>query len=80
MIEPITGWFEGTHYSDKKATTIANLLESMWLFRYPWPVESTYDQGGEFLGHEFKNSLIENEYGIKTKPDHPGNPQANAII
>ena len=43
-------------------------------------VEIMYDQGVEFLGHEFKNSLIENEYGIKTKSDSPGNPQSRAII
>ena len=41
--------------------TIANLVETMWLVRYPWAVEITYDQGGEFLSHEFKNSLIEQE-------------------
>ena len=39
-----------------------------------------YDRGGEFLGHRFKNSLIEQEYGIKTKPASSSNPQANAII
>ena len=60
--------------------TIVNLVETTWLVRYPWPVEITYDRGGEFLGHEFKNSLIENEYGIKTKPTSPGNQQENAIV
>ena len=59
---------------------IANLVETMWLVQYPWPVEITYDRGGEFLGHEFKNNMIEQEYGIKTKPDSSRNPQANAII
>ena len=28
----------------------------------------------------FKNSLIEQEYGIKAKPDSSGDPQANATI
>ena len=60
--------------------TIANLVETTWLVQYPWPVEITYDQGGEFLGHEFKNGLIENEYSIQTKPASPGNPHANATI
>ena len=60
--------------------TIANLVETMWLVRYPWPVEITYDQGEEFLIPDFKNSLIEKEYGMKTKPASSGNPQANAII
>ena len=60
--------------------TIANLVETMWLVRYPWPVEITYDQGGEVPRRELKNILIENEYVIKTKPYSPGNPQANTII
>ena len=59
MIDPVNGWFEITQYNNKKATTITNLLETVWLVRYIWPVEITYDQRGEFLGHEFKNSLIE---------------------
>ena len=80
IIEPVTGWFEATQYRDKKAMTIENLVETTWLVRYPWPVEITSDRGGEFLGHEFKNILIENEYDIKNKPTSPGNPQANAII
>ena len=80
MIDPITGCFEVTQYSDKKAMTIANLVENTWIVWYPWPVEITYDQGGEFLSHEFNDSLIENEYGIKTKPDSPGIPQSNKKI
>ena len=48
--------------------------------RYPWTLEVIYDQGGEFLGHEFKNSLIEDKYGTKNKPDSFENPQVNATI
>ena len=58
IIYPVTGWFEVTHYSDKKAMVLANFVETMWLVQYPWPVEIKYDQGGELPGHEFKNSLI----------------------
>ena len=43
---PVTGWFEIKKYSDKKVTTIGNLVETTWLVLYPWPVESTYDHGG----------------------------------
>ena len=48
--------------------------------RYPWPLEIIYDRGGEFLGHEFKDSSIEDKYGTKNKPDSPGNIQVNATI
>ena len=69
MIEPIIEWSEVTQYSDKKEMPTVDLVETTWLVWYPWPVEITYDKGGEFFGHKFKNSLIEEEYGIKTKPD-----------
>ena len=60
---------------------IANLVETMWLVRcYLWPVEIMYDQGVESPGHEFKNSLIDQEYGININPNSPRNLQANAII
>ena len=79
-MEPVTGWFEVAQYSDSKSMTITNLVETTWLVRYPWPVEITYDQGGELLTHKFRNIFIENEYGIKTKPASLGNPQENATI
>ena len=52
----------------------------MWLVRYTYPSEIIYNQGGGFISLEFKNSLIEEEYGIKTKPYSSGNQQANATI
>ena len=55
------------------------MLETTCLARYPWPVDITYDQGVEFLGHELRNILIENDYGIKTKLYSSGNPKENAI-
>ena len=58
MIDPLTGWFEITQYYDKIAINIANLVEIMWLTRYPRPMEITYDQGSEFIGHEFRKPLI----------------------
>ena len=45
MIDPVTGWFKVVQYDDKRATTIANLVENMWISRYPRPIEITYDQG-----------------------------------
>ena len=58
IIEPVTGWFVVTQYRDKKLMMLANLIETTWLVRYPWPVEITYNQGGEFLGNEFQKILI----------------------
>ena len=32
--------------------SIANLVETTWLTRYPRPMEIAYDKGSEFIGHE----------------------------
>ena len=80
MIDTVTGWDKMMQYSNKRAMNIKNLTETTWLVRYPWTVEITYDGGGEFIGHKFKSILIENEYGINTKPASPGNTQASKTI
>ena len=79
MIDPATGWFEIAEFKDKSSITIANIVEQQWLARYPRPTEVVYDRGSEFIGHEFK-TMMEEEYGLKTKPITVRNPQANAII
>ena len=58
MIEPVIGWFKIIQYDDKRALSIANLVETAWLARYPKPMEIVYDQGSEFMGCEFRKSLI----------------------
>jgi transposase InsO family protein len=79
MIDPATGWFEIVAYDDKRAITVANMLEQTWLCRYPRPSLITYDRGSEFIGTGFRTT-VKNEYGIKAKPITVRNPQANAII
>ena len=66
-------------YDDKRAITVANIVEQEWFSRYPWPTQVTFDRGSEFIGTEFKQMLI-NDYGIKRKPITVRNPQANAIV
>ena len=58
MIDPVTGWFQITEYNEKRAIQIANLVGTTWLYRYPRPTEIKYDQGPEFMGHEFKKYPI----------------------
>ena len=67
-------------YDDKQTATITNLVEQTWLCRCPRPKITKYDRGNEFLGHTFKNDLVENEYGIKAKSATTANPQANSIL
>ena len=64
MIDTVTGWFEITKYDYKCETTTANFVENVWLTRYLWPMQITYNQGSEFIGHDFKNPLIQKEYRI----------------
>ena len=59
MIYPVPVWFEIAQYDDKIAISIANLVKTTWLSRNPRPIEITYDQGSEFIGHEFRKYLIE---------------------
>ena len=80
MIDPATGWFEICTHDDKRAITVANLVELTWLSRYPRPSKVTMDRGKEFVGKEFKRELCEKEYGIKVKMATTANPQANSIV
>ena len=43
MIDPVTGWFEVTQYNDKRAMSIARLVKTMWISRYPIPMDIKYD-------------------------------------
>ena len=80
MIDPITRWFVISQYDDKRAISIVNLFETTWLYRYPIPIEIMYHQGSEFIGHEFRKYVIEEEYRIVAKPSTSGNPMSNAIL
>ena len=44
MINPVTGWLEITQYNDKRSISIANLVKTTWLSRYPRPIEIMYEQ------------------------------------
>ena len=35
VIDPVTLWFEITQYNGKSGISIANLVETKWLYRYP---------------------------------------------
>jgi hypothetical protein len=78
MIDPATSWFEIKSITDKTAITVAEVVETTWLTRYPRPSQLTYDRGSEFLA-EFATMIVK-DYGIIKKPISTRNPQANAII
>ena len=80
MIDPVTGWFKIMQYDIKRVISTAELIETTWLTRYPKPTEIMYDQGSEFVGHEFIKSLIEMKYGVAAKPSTLLNPTSNVIL
>ena len=45
MIDSVIGRFKITQYDNKRAISIANLVEAKWLDRYPRTVRIKYDQG-----------------------------------
>ena len=54
IIDIVTWWFEIEHYEDKRVISITNLVGTMWMSRYPRPIEITYYQEKGFIGHELK--------------------------
>jgi transposase InsO family protein len=78
MIDPTTGWFEIHQYDNKRAMSVANIVEEEWFSRYSWPTQVTFDRGTEFIGIEFQKML--DDYGVKKNPQTTRNPQANAIV
>jgi hypothetical protein len=78
MIDPATSWFEIQPIKNKQAITVAEVVETTWLTRYPRPSQMIYDRGSEFLG-EFA-AMIVKDYGIIKKPISARNPQANSIL
>ena len=56
MADPVTGWFEVTQYKNNKVKSIANLVKTTQMSRYPRPMKIPYYQGKELIGHDFRKS------------------------
>jgi hypothetical protein len=78
MIDPATGWFEVKQIPNKRADTIANIVETTWLTRYPRPSKCITDRGTECMA-EFA-AMIKDDYGITLRKITTRNPQVNAIL
>ena len=64
MIDPETGWFEikqvpGTRRDD----FVANIIEQVWLNRFPWPQKVVLDEGTKCMA-EF-SKIVQDDYSIK---------------
>ena len=78
MIDPATGLLEIAEIKTKSADVVANVAETTWFTRYPWPEKVINDRGTEFMA-EFK-TMIKEDYNVKHKLITTRNPASNAII
>ena len=59
---------------------MTKLVETMWLSKYPIPMEIMYDQGSEFIGYKFRKYAIEREHGITDNQSLLGNLTSKTIL
>ena len=78
MIDPATGLLEIAEIKTKSADVVANVAETTWFTRYPWPEKVICDRGREFMA-EFA-TMIKQDYNVKRKLITTRNPASNAII
>ena len=60
MINPATGWFEIAEMPRKSADIVSDIVEIVWLSRYPWPTKIALDCGREFMAEFIE--MIKNDY------------------
>ena len=78
MIDPETGWFKIAEVPNAKADFMANVLETTWLSRCPWPTEICMDKGGEFAGKV--SAGLKEQCSICRKVITTRYPQANSMV
>ncbi len=76
-IDTVTNLTELIRINRKTSRHVALAFQNSWLTRYPRPIHVIYDQGGEFTGGAFQNTI--NRLGIRRHPTSVKNAQANAI-
>ena len=76
-IDPVSNLAEIARIDRPTSEHVAWKFEQSWLSRYPRPSRCIHDQGGEFTGDPFQQTLT--RAGIQDVPTTVRNPQANAI-
>ena len=77
VIDLVTNLVEVVRITNKSAAHVGLAFENSWLSRYPLPVSVVYDQGGEFVGNAFQETL--RRHNINGQPITAKNPQANSV-
>ena len=65
MIDEGSSWPEIVPTQNKHAGEITKLVGDYWFSRYPRPLYFIYDNGGEFIGTDFTETL--EMYGVDSK-------------
>ena len=78
IIDVTTTLSEAIRIENKTSEHVAMQFTNQWLCRYPKPLRCVHDQGGEFIGLAFQDTLLRER--IKSVPTSVRNPQSNAII
>ena len=77
MVDPVTGWFKCCQlYKSPTAYRCQQILDTVWLARYPRPKEIGSDNGSEFKG-VFEELCANME--MKAKLGSLCNPQSNSV-
>lgn len=77
-IDPFIGNCEVQRLKNKTCAHTATKFYQMWLTRYPRPLRCIHDNGSEFIGQEFQDTL--KYHGIQDVATTVKNPQANSVI
>ena len=64
--------------NNKRNESIATFFGNEWLSRYPRPRRVVHDNGGEFVGYEFQELLV--NYGILSVPTTVKNSRTNSHV
>jgi transposase InsO family protein len=78
VIDTVTNFPEIIRVQNKMPSHVAHHFRNVWLCRYPKPETCISDQGGEFLGREFRQMLA--RYNIRLQIITAKNPQGNSIV
>ena len=78
MVDPVTGWFEACQlYGMPTSFRCQQILDTVWISRYPRPKEIGMDNGSKF-----KSVFMElcDNMGMTQKRGNSWNPQSNSIL
>ena len=78
IVDTATQWCEIIPITNKESENVSKLVDREWFCRCPRPLRCVCDNGSEFVGKEFQDSL--DSYGVDQVGTTAKNPTANAVV